>query len=576
MPKRLGYVVLMLLVVALPLLLRRAPTAGTGRAGDPELVIITPHNEAIRYEFGRAFSAWHQQKYGRAVRVDWRVIGGTTEISRYLQAQYAAAVGAWWRQQQRTWPVGMADRLFDSSLDAPAAKLASGDRALAEVRQAFLKTDAASAFSCGIDVFFGGGSFDHGDAARKGFTVSLEPVLKAVGDLTLLPEQVSGEIWRTTHFAGNALSLFGICYNLDRLRDLGAPPPAQWVDLTHPRFVGQLGLTDPTKSGSAAKAFEMIIQQQCRLALHAADFTDAESSFYERIIAGSKTTPGTLPQGVPQAYQRAIEDGWRRGVALIQLLGANARYFTDSSSRVPLDVSQGDATAGICIDFFARFQAAQDHAPGAPPRMAFVAPVGGTSVTSDPISLLRGAEHRELAERFIAYTLSPAGQRLWIARPGTPGGPERYALWRLPIRRDFYPSEDPVLQQRFAEEHQYTAFDLGAPENNVFVLATNFTYEARWTGKHFGVHRDLIKAMCLDSGHELRAAWRAILAHGGPAAQPEAMRLLALLPDQPETLTWTSALDIAKRHDRLDYLRAWTDCYRRNYRLAQQAAEARD
>jgi ABC-type Fe3+ transport system substrate-binding protein len=573
MPKRLGYVVLVLLVVALPLVLRRSPTTGTARAGDPVLVIVTPHNEAIRHEFGRGFSVWHQEKYGHAVRVDWRVLGGTTEISRYLQAQYAAAVGAWWGQQKRTWPAGMADRLFDPALDAPTANMPAADRALAEVRQAFLKSDAAHAFSCGIDVFFGGGSFDHGDAARKGLTVSLEPILKALGDLDRLPEQVSGEVWRTSHFAGNALSVFGIAYNLDRLRDLGAPPPAQWDDLANPKFLGQLGLADPTKSGSAAKAFEMIIQQQCRLAVHAAQYTESEISFFERMLAGVKTTSGASPQGVPQAYQRAIEDGWRRGLALVQLLGANARYFTDMSSRVPLDIGQGDATAGICIDFYARFQAAQDCKPGAPPRMAFVTPIGGTSVTCDPASLLRGAEHRALAERFIAYTLSPAGQRLWIARPGTPGGPERYALWRLPIRRDFYPSVEPAQQQCFAAERPLMAFDLGAHENNAYVLATNFTYEARWTAKHFGVHRDLIKAMCLDSGHELRAAWKVIIEHGGPEKQPEAMRLLTQLPDQPEKFTWTSALDIAKRHDRLDYLRAWTDCYRRNYRAAQQAAE---
>ena len=250
--QRLGYVVLVLLIVALPLVLRRTPSAGTGRAGDPTLVIITPHNEAIRSEFGRAFSAWHQQHYGRAVCVDWRVVGGTTEISRYLQAQYAAAVGAWWRQQQRAWPAGMTDRLFDATLDAPPPALPAGDRALAAVRQAFRQTDAPAAFSCGIDIFFGGGAFDHGDAARKGCTVSLEAVLKTIGGLDQLPEQVSGEIWRTSHFAGNALSVFGICYNLDRLHDLGAPPPAQWADLTDPRYFGQLGLTDPTKSGSAA------------------------------------------------------------------------------------------------------------------------------------------------------------------------------------------------------------------------------------------------------------------------------------------------------------------------------------
>ncbi len=573
MPKRLGYVVLVLLLVGLPLVLRRTSTEGGARAGDPVLVIVTPHNEAIRYEFGRAFSAWHQTNFGKAVRVDWRVLGGTTEISRYLQAQYTAAMQAWWRSQKKAWPAGMTDRLFDPALDAPAAKLPAADRALAEVRQAFLKTDAAAAFTCGIDVFFGGGSFDHGDAARKGLTVSLEAVLKNSGDLALLPEQVSGEVWRTPYFAGNALSVFGIAFNLDRLRDLGAPPPAQWSDLTSPKFFGQLGLADPTKSGSAAKAFEMIIQQQCRLAVHAAHYSDTELAFFERMIAAAKTAPGVIPQGVPQAYQRAIEDGWRRGLALIQLLGANARYFTDMSSRVPLDVVQGDATAGICIDFYARFQAAQDRKPGAPPRMAFVTPVGGTSVSCDPASLLRGAEHRELAERFLAFTLSDAGQRLWSARPGTPGGPEQYALWRLPIRRDFYPSDEPAHQKHFAAERPLMAFDLGEHANNAYALATNFTYEARWTGKHFGVHRDLIKAMCLDSGHELRAAWKTIIAQGGPEKQPEAMRLLTQLPDQPEKFTWASALDIAKRHDRLDYLRAWTDCFRRNYRAAATAAQ---
>jgi len=30
-------------------------------SGDPELVVITPHNEAIRFEFGQGFSHWHQQ-----------------------------------------------------------------------------------------------------------------------------------------------------------------------------------------------------------------------------------------------------------------------------------------------------------------------------------------------------------------------------------------------------------------------------------------------------------------------------------------------------------------------------------
>ena len=61
-------------------------------------------------------------------------------------------------------------------------------------------------------------------------------------------------------------------------------------------------------------------------------------------------------------------------------------------------------------------------------------------------------------------------------------------------------------------------------------------FSAGSTGVHAGIQRDLIRAMCIDSGDELHAAWSAILAHGGPERQPEAMRLLEALPDDPE---WT-------------------------------------
>ena len=64
------------------------------------LVIVTPHNEAIRYEFERGFSAWHQQKYGSPVKIDWRSIGGTTEIMRYLKSEFAADMKRWWTSEK--------------------------------------------------------------------------------------------------------------------------------------------------------------------------------------------------------------------------------------------------------------------------------------------------------------------------------------------------------------------------------------------------------------------------------------------------------------------------------------------
>ncbi|MGC3991430.1 MAG: hypothetical protein QM796_17445 [Chthoniobacteraceae bacterium] len=48
---------------------------------DETLVIVSPHNEAIRHEFAAAFAKYEKVKTGKTVRVDWRTPGGTTEIS---------------------------------------------------------------------------------------------------------------------------------------------------------------------------------------------------------------------------------------------------------------------------------------------------------------------------------------------------------------------------------------------------------------------------------------------------------------------------------------------------------------
>ena len=275
---------------------------------------------------------------------------------------------------------------------------------------------------------------------------------------------------------------------------------------------------------------------------------------------------------MPTAYEQAVERGWLAGVRLIQLMSANARYFTDSASTVTIDVSMGNAAAGVAIDFYGRYQAEMSRKPDGTVPMVYITPAGGSSVSADPISLMRGAEHRELAVRFINFVLSEDGQKLWNYRPGTPGGPKKFALRRLPIRRDFYPSSDAQVEARYQSHRPYTVDPLGDPAVDAYALGRDFQYHFRWTGRHFNVLRDLIRAMCLDSGEELRAAWRAIVAHGGPAANPQAMAALQRMPDNPEPLTWVSTLSIGKRHDHLDYMRSWTIAFRQNYAEAGQLA----
>jgi ABC-type Fe3+ transport system substrate-binding protein len=562
-------------VLALPFLLRQPLNEGEWRNGDPELIIVTPHNEAIRQTFAEGFSKWHRERFGHPARIDWRVIGGTTEIMRYLASEYAASAKHFFKAQGVEWPVDGAGVIFAS--ERPRAE---DSWALWE---AFRSCDAPAEVTCRMDVFFGGGVYDHARAERQGLTVAAwgeaEPppgLFEDAEGRALIPVSMNGEVWRGRAYYGSVLSAFGICYNADRLADLGiAHPPAAWEDLADPCYVGSVGLADPTKSGSVAKAFEMIIHARCARFVAEAGFTREQVRRYETLFAAAGLADDGLPPGVPPAYQEAVERGWLEGVKLVRRIGANARYFTDSAGRVPSDVGMGAAAAGIVIDFFGRLQAELATPPGRRPVMSYVTPVGESSVTADPVSLLRGAPHREPAVRFIEFLLGEEGQRLWDYRAGAPGGPTRFALRRLPIRRDFYPSDVPAWQAAFERHRPHLADPLWAPGVDAYRLGESFRYEPRWTGRHFGIQRELIRAMCMDSGDELKRAWRAILDNGGPERNPEAMRAFEAMPEKPYPLTWASAVGVYARESRLAVLSEWTASFRRHYRLAEACAGGR-
>ena len=86
--KRVIIILALVATVALPFILR--PPQATSENADDSLVIITPHNEAIRHEFTTGFKVWYKNKTGRSAQIDWRVIGGTSEIARFLDSEYVS------------------------------------------------------------------------------------------------------------------------------------------------------------------------------------------------------------------------------------------------------------------------------------------------------------------------------------------------------------------------------------------------------------------------------------------------------------------------------------------------------
>ncbi len=462
-------------VIAGPVLMKPENSARTRDfAASDRLVIMTPHVESIRKEFEAGFLRWMKQNHQRSVVLDWRVPGGTSEISKVVTSEYRAAMEFYWSQQQQEKWQDSFGTVFSDARDTSNA------------RKAWL----ASNVGIGVDLFFGGGTPDFASMKKSGYIVPGDTAM-GTGILGVkaahpewfggnaIPDKWAGETYTDSGFTwvGACLSSFGICYNLDFHQRRGySDLPDQWKSLTNPRYENQIALADPGKSGTVVKMMESILQQAMQDA--ARDAPD------------------------DAAKKQAHAAGWLKGMGIIQRIGANARYWTDSSTKIPLDVSEGEAAAGMCVDFYARNFIERLERANGQSRLGFILPEGGTTPSVDPIAMFRGAPNPELATRFIEFVLSMEGQRLWAFKTGSPGGPEGNALRRLPVRQDY-----------FTPENLTHASDPGILP---YSAGKSLTYDPSLTGSSFIAIRLVIRAMCLDTHEELKAAWSALIQHNFP------------------------------------------------------------
>lgn len=456
------------LIVGLPFALK--PKNDLLAAADDALVIITPHNEAIRFEFSRAFGDWYKTRTGRSVRIDWRVPGGTSEIARYLASGYQAPFEQFWKKTAHMSWTDVARRSFDDGRIALGPD-PTKDSPVQAARRAFLDSEVG----IGIDLFFGGGSYDFvqqsaaGRLVKSGF-IAAHPEIFGDGP-GQIPQQLGGEtFWdKGGTWMGTVMSSFGICYNPEGVNRVApnARLERNWNDLANPAYFGQVALADPNMSGSVAKAFEMIIQQHIG------------------------------------AANSDLRRGWDEAMRSILHMGANTRYFADAATKIPIDVGNGDAALGMSIDFYGRFQSESTRNPvTGKERMAYFNVPGGTSIGVDSIGMLRGAPHRRAALEFMEYVMSVEGQKLWNFKVGALGGPVRYALRRLPIRHELYAPD-------------WAGFR-SDPTVYPYADAKNFTYHPEWTGSLFNPIRFIVRVMCVDAHEEAREAMAALIAAKAP------------------------------------------------------------
>jgi iron(III) transport system substrate-binding protein len=385
-----------------------------------QLIIITPHNEQIRYEFARRFDDWHFKRFGQRVNVLYNVPGGTAEIRKMLESQAIAAL------------------------------------------------DSGKPLGGNADLVFGGGSFEFG-RLKKGVRFASagqsrdEPITSPV-DFTdeWLAKTYGGTrigddplFDKDKFWFGAAISSFGIIFNRDSLRTLGVEDPLHWADLCNPRLLSNVALVNPNQSGSITTAFEAILKRS----------------------------------------------GWSRGWQILRRAGANARYFSASSLKAPIDVSQGQAAMGVCIDYYGRFQSQALKEAGDPERIGYIDPPDGSVFDVDPIAMLRNPPHPEVAKRFIEFVLSEDGQALWqfsrqamVAGDPELRGPDRFELRRLPAVRSMYAKYIDHFVDRV------NPFELARPIENNDPNYRDFI-------------APMFAAMVMDSHQQLKRAWRAIVEH---------------------------------------------------------------
>lgn len=380
-----------------------------------------------------------------------------------------------------------------------------GTRQLLQLLQAQDKKSPGASF--GFDLLFGGGAPDHELAAQRGYLAKPnipEDVLSAI------PADIGGvaNMDDDGYWYGTAVAAFGILANPPAMKAQELPEIKSWEDLAKPEFSSWIVLADPRKSSSVRACYELVLQQH----------------------------------------------GWEKGWALLMAMSGNARHFTSSSSQVPQDVATGNVVAGPCIDFFGWTNIAKYGDEN----LNYVLPEGGYAITPDPISMLRNPPNQELAEKFIAFVMSEAGQRLWILPAESESGPSETSLYRLAVL--------PSVYEKYSEQaltpNPYTWGEKGLTK-----------FDAKLEGRRTELLAELMGAAVVDLHNEAKLAWKKLNDAGRPQAALDAWNAVPF--DFDQSLAYADELAGEADPKRVanlqsDWRKLFRDKYQNVIRLASQ------
>ena len=165
-----------------------------------------------------------------------------------------------------------------------------------------------------------------------------------------------------------------------------------------------------------------------------------------------------------------------------------------------------------------------------------------------------------VAVAFIEYALSMEGQLLWNYRLGTPGGPQRYELRRMPIRRDFYTAERDALRTD--------------PDDAPYDAPQQLIYQPAWTSSIVREMAFVIRVMCQDTHPELVEAWKEIIRAGLPADALAVMSDVSVVSYDAMNGRIKQALNSKNKVDEIRLAHELADHFRQQYLRAAELARA--
>ena len=162
-------------------------------------------------------------------------------------------------------------------------------------------------------------------------------------------------------YLGQALAGYGLMWNTRYMAANKLPAPRQWADLTKPVYFGHVAMSSPSRSGTTHLTVETMLQGE----------------------------------------------GWDKGWSQLLQIAGNSAAITERSFGVPDGVNNGQFGIGLVIDFFGL----AGKYSGFPVEFAYP---DVTAVVPANIGLVAGGKNPEEAKKFIASTVSPAGQALLV------------------------------------------------------------------------------------------------------------------------------------------------------------------